>query len=96
LPSTSIKTQFANFIISADDVFLVNLRFRAGADRDGVERCVVRIADVFAAVERLSEKEMQDLFRRESAYPIQNVESPYGTDSLIPIIRRNLTPPFDG
>ena len=43
-------------------MLLVTLRFRAGADRGAIECCMFQIADTFAAVEELSEKEMQDLF----------------------------------
>jgi hypothetical protein len=62
LPRTSIKTPFAISIIAADEILLVTLRFRAGADRDAIECCMFQIADAFAAVEGLSEKEMQGLF----------------------------------
>jgi hypothetical protein len=39
----------------------VTLRFHTGADRDAIEACMFQMADIFAAVEGLSEKEMQDL-----------------------------------
>jgi hypothetical protein len=58
----TIKTPFAISIIAANEILLVTLRFRAGADRDAIECCMFQIADAFAAVERLSAKELQDLF----------------------------------
>ncbi len=61
-PRTPIKTPFAISIITADEILLVTLRFRAGADRDAIECCMFQIADTFAAVEGLSEKELRDLF----------------------------------
>ena len=57
-----IKTPFAISIIAADEILLVSFRFRAGVDRDAIECCVFQIADTFAAVERISEKEFQGLF----------------------------------
>jgi hypothetical protein len=60
--SSPIKIPFAISIIAADEILLVTLRFRAGADRDAVECCMFRVADAFAAVERLSAKALQDLF----------------------------------
>ena len=58
----TIETPFAISIIAADEILLVTLRFHAGADRDAIESCMFQIADAFAAVERLSGKEIQDLF----------------------------------
>jgi hypothetical protein len=58
----TIKTPFAISIIAAEEFLLVALRFRAGSDRDAIECCMFQIVDTFAAVEGLSEKELQDLF----------------------------------
>jgi hypothetical protein len=65
-----IKTPFAISFIAADENPLVTLRFRAVADRDAIECCMFQIVDTFAVVEglsdpRVSEKEMQDLFREQ-------------------------------
>jgi hypothetical protein len=49
-------------IIVADEILLVTLRFSAGADRDAIEACMFQIAGALAAVERISEKELQGLF----------------------------------
>jgi hypothetical protein len=62
LAEDPIKTPFAISIIATDEILLVTLRFRTGADRDAIECCMFQIADAFATVERLSEKEMHDLF----------------------------------
>jgi hypothetical protein len=62
LAEDPIKTPFAISIIATDEILLITLRFRAGADRDAIESCMFQIADAFAAVERLSEKAVQDLF----------------------------------
>jgi hypothetical protein len=94
LPNTSVKTPFANSIISADDILLVSRRCRAAADRDAIGLCLFRIADTFGTVEGLSEGEMQDLLGASTG-PIQNIALLYGTDSLIRNIRSNWTPPFD-
>jgi hypothetical protein len=40
----------------------VTLRFRPGADRDAIETFMFQIGDTFAALEGLSEKELQDIF----------------------------------
>jgi hypothetical protein len=40
----------------------VTLRFNAGVDRDAIEACVFQIADAFAAVECLSQKELKELY----------------------------------
>ena len=40
----------------------MTLRYNAGADRDAIEACMFQIADTFAALEGLPEKELQDLF----------------------------------
>ena len=61
-PRSPIKTPFAISFIAADEILLVTLRFRAGADRDAIECCMFQIVDTFAVVEGLSQKEMQDLF----------------------------------
>jgi hypothetical protein len=61
-PRAPIKTPFAIAFIAADEILLVTLRFRAGADRDAIECCMFQIVDTFAVVEGLSEKEMKDLF----------------------------------
>jgi hypothetical protein len=61
-PRTPIKTPFAISIIAADEILLVTLRFYAGADRDAIEACMFQIAETFAVLEGLSEKELQDLF----------------------------------
>jgi hypothetical protein len=57
-----IDTPFAVSIIAADEILLVTLRFGAGAARDAIEAFMFQIADAFAEVERLSEKDLQDLF----------------------------------
>jgi hypothetical protein len=54
LAEDPIKTPFAISIIATDEILLITLRFRAGADRDAIESCMFQIADAFAAVERLS------------------------------------------
>jgi hypothetical protein len=60
-------------IIAADDILLVTLRFRPGADCDAIETCMFQIANAFAAVECLSEKDMQDLFwEKRRASPTQH------------------------
>lgn len=59
--STPIKTPFTISIIAADEILLVTLRFRPGADRDAIEACMFRIADTLAAIEEHSEKEMQGI-----------------------------------
>jgi hypothetical protein len=46
---------------AADEILLVTLRFRAGADRDAIEACMFQIAATFAAFEGHLEKDMQDL-----------------------------------
>jgi hypothetical protein len=56
-----MKTPFAISIIAAEELLLVTLRFRQGADWDAIECCMFQIADAFAAVEGLSEKDVQDL-----------------------------------
>jgi hypothetical protein len=61
LAEGTIESPFTISFIAAGDVLLVTLRFRAGADRDAIECCMFRIADAFAAVERLSAKGLQDL-----------------------------------
>jgi hypothetical protein len=57
-----IDTPFAISIIAADEILLVTLRFNAGADREAIEACMFQIADTFAALDGLSEKEVEDLF----------------------------------
>jgi hypothetical protein len=49
-------------IITAEEMLLVTLRFAPSADREVLECCMFQIAEAFAAVEGLSEKELQDLF----------------------------------
>jgi hypothetical protein len=55
------ETPFAIFILAADGILLVTLRFHPGVDRDAIESCMLQIADAFAVVERSSAKELQDL-----------------------------------
>jgi hypothetical protein len=62
LAEAPVKTPFAISIIAADEILLVTLRFRAGADRDAIEACMFQIADTFAALEGISDKKLQDLF----------------------------------
>jgi hypothetical protein len=72
-PRTSIKTPFAISIIAADEILLVTLRFRAGTDRDTIESCMFQIADAFAVVEGLSQKEVQDLlWEQKRLSPTEN------------------------
>jgi hypothetical protein len=61
-PRTSIITSFAISIVAADEILLVTLRFHAGVDRHAIESWMFQIADTFAALEGLPEKELQDLF----------------------------------
>jgi hypothetical protein len=68
LAEGTIETQFAISFIAADEVLLVTLRFREGVDRDAIESCMFQIADAFAAVERLSEKELQDLLWEQKRF----------------------------
>jgi hypothetical protein len=85
-PRARIKTPFAISFIAADEILLVTLRFRAGADRDAIECCMFQIVDTFAVVEGLSEKEMQDLFWE------QKILSP--TEHCITLRRRFSDPEY--
>ena len=91
---TKYIRQFANSIISADDILPVTQRCRASADRDAIGRCVFRIVNAFATVEGLSEGEMQDLLGA-STCSTHSIVLPYVAHSLVPIIRRDWKPPFD-
>lgn len=68
LAEDPIKTPFAISIIATDEILLITLHFGAGADRGAIEGCMFQIADAFAAVERHSKKELQDIFGNRSAY----------------------------
>src|SRR5271167_4735544 len=58
----AIQTRLAVSIIPADRELFVTLRFGAGAEREAIEACMFQIAGAFAAVECLSEKDMEGLF----------------------------------
>jgi hypothetical protein len=96
LAEDPIKTPFAISIIATDEILLITLRFRAGADRDAIESCMFQIADAFAAVERLSEKAVQDLFwEQKSVCRRLNIALPFGGASLTLSIPGNLMLLFD-
>jgi len=57
-----IETPVEISIIASDEVLLVALRFRSGADREAIECCMFQIVDALAAVEGICEKDLQGLF----------------------------------
>jgi len=75
-PRTLIDTPFAVSSIAADEILLVTLRFRAGAERYAIKAFMFQIADAFAEVERLSEKNMKDLFWEQKPLPNGTLRCP--------------------
>jgi hypothetical protein len=62
MASLTTNRPFAISIVAAEEFLLITLRFGEGADRDAIECCMFQIVATFATVERLSEKDLQDLF----------------------------------
>jgi len=74
---------------------MVTLRFRVGTDRDAIEYGMFQIADVFAALEGMSEGTTEFILGSGNASREQRTALPFAGASLTPIIRKNLMQPFD-